>query len=107
MVAENGGVRCTCDIVAQEKQEAWWLYVADRKKHTLITAPVLICSLKEEEEVTLHRSARFSRFLFMWHYRLCVDCFKMNGYIWLCFLCNPSFTFMFVYCSVCNLAIIW
>ena len=40
-------------LALQDKQEAWWLYVADKKRHLLITAPVHVCSLKEEEEVRL------------------------------------------------------
>nr|KAG5706886.1 hypothetical protein BaRGS_021392 [Batillaria attramentaria] len=42
-----------CPYFPAEKQEAWWLYVADRKRHLLITAPVHVCSLKQEEEVVL------------------------------------------------------
>ena len=37
----------------QVKQEWWWLYIGDRKSHSLITAPVQLCSLKTEEEVPL------------------------------------------------------
>lgn len=40
-----------CDIL-QEKQEGWWLYVSDKKNHMLITAPVQILTLKDEEEVS-------------------------------------------------------
>jgi hypothetical protein len=40
-----------CWLFWQEKQEAWWLYVADKKRHLLVTAPVYVCSLKTEEEV--------------------------------------------------------
>ncbi|XP_076444580.1 translocation protein SEC63 homolog isoform X2 [Babylonia areolata] len=46
-----------CPFFPAEKQEAWWLYVADKKRHLLITAPVHVCSLKEEEEVKLKFSA--------------------------------------------------
>ncbi|XP_041351703.1 translocation protein SEC63 homolog [Gigantopelta aegis] len=46
-----------CPYFPLEKQEWWWLYVADRKRHQLITAPVQICSLKKEEEVQLKFSA--------------------------------------------------
>ncbi|KAI8482878.1 hypothetical protein Bbelb_394130 [Branchiostoma belcheri] len=41
----------------EEKQEWWWLYVADRKKHSLITAPCMVTSLQEEEEVELKFAA--------------------------------------------------
>ncbi|GFO42663.1 translocation protein sec63 homolog [Plakobranchus ocellatus] len=46
-----------CPYFSGEKQEAWWVYVADRKRHLLVTAPVHICSLKTEEEVELKFSA--------------------------------------------------
>ncbi|XP_064618130.1 translocation protein SEC63 homolog [Liolophura sinensis] len=46
-----------CPYFPIEKQEAWWVYVADRKAHMLITAPVQLCSLKREEEVKLKFSA--------------------------------------------------
>lgn len=46
-----------CPFFPDEKQEGWWLYVADRKKHMLITAPVQILSLKKEEEMQLKFSA--------------------------------------------------
>ncbi|XP_035687196.1 translocation protein SEC63 homolog [Branchiostoma floridae] len=41
----------------EEKQEWWWLYVADRKKHSLITAPCMVTCLQEEEEVELKFAA--------------------------------------------------
>ncbi|WAR09208.1 SEC63-like protein [Mya arenaria] len=46
-----------CPHFPDEKQEGWWLYVADRKNHMLVTAPVQILSLKKEEEMTLKFSA--------------------------------------------------
>lgn len=46
-----------CPFFPAEKQEAWWLYVADKKRHLLITAPVHICSLKTVEEIKLKFSA--------------------------------------------------
>ncbi|KAK7107985.1 translocation protein SEC63 homolog [Littorina saxatilis] len=49
--------RVHCPFFPADKQEAWWLYVADKKRHLLITAPVHVCSLKEEEEVKLKFSA--------------------------------------------------
>jgi hypothetical protein len=45
------------NMFLQEKHEWWWVYVADRKNHSLITAPVQICGLKEREEVQLKFSA--------------------------------------------------
>ncbi|KAK6187306.1 hypothetical protein SNE40_005367 [Patella caerulea] len=42
-----------CPYFPTDKHEWWWLYMADRKRHLLITAPVQICSLKTEEEIQL------------------------------------------------------
>uniref|UniRef100_H2YM46 J domain-containing protein n=1 Tax=Ciona savignyi TaxID=51511 RepID=H2YM46_CIOSA len=36
-----------------EKQEWWWVYVCDRKRHLLLTAPVMVCNLREEQEIEL------------------------------------------------------
>ncbi|GAB1295070.1 Translocation protein SEC63 homolog [Apodemus speciosus] len=36
-----------------EKQEWWWLYIADRKEQTLISMPYHVCTLKDTEEVEL------------------------------------------------------
>ncbi|CAF0943151.1 unnamed protein product, partial [Didymodactylos carnosus] len=44
--------RVFCPFFPEIKQECWWLYVADRKHHTLISAPVYLCTLKDEEEVS-------------------------------------------------------
>ncbi|ELU17583.1 hypothetical protein CAPTEDRAFT_160293 [Capitella teleta] len=46
-----------CPYFPVPKHEWWWLYVADRKNHLLITAPVQVCSLKHEEQVQLKFSA--------------------------------------------------
>ncbi|MCL4123746.1 UNVERIFIED_CONTAM: hypothetical protein GTU68_058152 [Idotea baltica] len=40
-----------------DKQEYWWTYVCDRKKHMLITAPYQITNLADEEEVQLKFTA--------------------------------------------------
>uniref|UniRef100_A0A8C5RST3 Translocation protein SEC63 homolog n=1 Tax=Laticauda laticaudata TaxID=8630 RepID=A0A8C5RST3_LATLA len=37
----------------EEKQEWWWLYIADRKEQTLISMPYHVCTLKDQEEVEL------------------------------------------------------
>ncbi|XP_018409038.1 PREDICTED: translocation protein SEC63 homolog [Nanorana parkeri] len=37
----------------EEKQEWWWIYIADRKDQTLISMPYHICTLKDQEEVEL------------------------------------------------------
>ncbi|OWK01347.1 hypothetical protein Celaphus_00018890 [Cervus elaphus hippelaphus] len=34
----------------EEKQEWWWLYIADRKEQTLISMPYHVCTLKDTEE---------------------------------------------------------
>nr|XP_002126467.1 translocation protein SEC63 homolog [Ciona intestinalis] len=36
-----------------EKQEWWWVYVCDRKRHLLLTSPVMVCNLRESEEIEL------------------------------------------------------
>lgn len=36
-----------------EKQEWWWIYIADRRDHTLVSMPYHVCTLKETEEVEL------------------------------------------------------
>ncbi|KAI5140375.1 Translocation Protein Sec63 [Manis pentadactyla] len=36
-----------------EKQEWWWLYIADRKEQTLISMPYHVCTLKDTEEIEL------------------------------------------------------
>ncbi len=38
-------------LLLKIKQECWWLYVADRKHYSLISAPVYLCTLKDKEEV--------------------------------------------------------
>ncbi|XP_053566580.1 translocation protein SEC63 homolog [Bombina bombina] len=37
----------------EEKQEWWWIYIADRKDKTLISTPYHVCTLKDQEEVEL------------------------------------------------------
>ncbi|XP_071549414.1 translocation protein SEC63 homolog isoform X2 [Panulirus ornatus] len=41
----------------EDKQEYWWTYVCDRKKHMLITAPYQITNLVDHEEVQLKFTA--------------------------------------------------
>uniref|UniRef100_A0A665V8W6 Translocation protein SEC63 homolog n=1 Tax=Echeneis naucrates TaxID=173247 RepID=A0A665V8W6_ECHNA len=36
----------------EEKQEWWWLYIADRRDQTLVSMPYHVCTLKDTEEVT-------------------------------------------------------
>nr|XP_033793376.1 translocation protein SEC63 homolog isoform X1 [Geotrypetes seraphini] len=37
----------------EEKQEWWWIYIADRKEQSLISMPYHICTLRSQEEVEL------------------------------------------------------
>lgn len=37
----------------EEKQEWWWIYIADRKDQTLISMPYHVCTLRDQEEVEL------------------------------------------------------
>ncbi|XP_025097112.1 translocation protein SEC63 homolog [Pomacea canaliculata] len=46
-----------CPFFPAEKQEGWWLYVANRKQALLVTVPVYVCSLKDKEEVKVKFSA--------------------------------------------------
>ncbi|XP_029655236.1 translocation protein SEC63 homolog [Octopus sinensis] len=46
-----------CPYFPIEKQECWWLYIADRKQKMLISAPVFISSLKYEEKIEVKFSA--------------------------------------------------
>uniref|UniRef100_A0A8C5GG61 Translocation protein SEC63 homolog n=1 Tax=Gouania willdenowi TaxID=441366 RepID=A0A8C5GG61_GOUWI len=36
----------------EEKQEWWWLYIADRRDQTLVSMPYHVCTLKDTEEVS-------------------------------------------------------
>lgn len=38
----------------EEKQEWWWLYIADRRDQTLVSMPYHVCTLKDTEEVSLY-----------------------------------------------------
>lgn len=46
-----------CPFFPEDKQEYWWTYVCDRKKHLLITAPYQITNLVDMEEVQLKFTA--------------------------------------------------
>lgn len=46
-----------CPYFPDDKQEYWWTYVCDRKKHMLITAPYQITNLVDHEEVQLKFTA--------------------------------------------------
>lgn len=46
-----------CPYFPDDKQEFWWVYVVDRKRFALVTAPLLVTSLVETEEVELKFTA--------------------------------------------------
>lgn len=37
----------------EEKQEWWWLYIADRRDQALVSMPCHVCTLKDTEEVSV------------------------------------------------------
>ncbi|GLH14484.1 AAEL007987-PA, partial [Gryllus bimaculatus] len=41
----------------KDKQEYWWVYISDRKSHTLLTPPYHVTALVEEEEIQLKFTA--------------------------------------------------
>ncbi|CAF2397134.1 unnamed protein product [Rotaria sp. Silwood2] len=49
--------RVFCPFYSEIKQECWWLYVADRKNYSLISAPIYLCTLKDDEEIEVKFSA--------------------------------------------------
>ncbi|KAK9503190.1 hypothetical protein O3M35_011812 [Rhynocoris fuscipes] len=46
-----------CPQFPDEKQEYWWVYMSDRKSKTLLTSPVHITALVDQEEVQLKFTA--------------------------------------------------
>lgn len=46
-----------CPYFPDDKQEYWWVYLVDRKRHALVTAPLLVTSLVEKEEFELKFTA--------------------------------------------------
>jgi len=46
-----------CPYFTDDKQEFWWVYISDRKTHSLITPPYHLTSLVTEEEVELKFTA--------------------------------------------------
>merc|ERR1719195_327392 len=46
-----------CPYYTDDKQEFWWVYISDRKTHSLITPPYHLTSLVNEEEVELKFTA--------------------------------------------------
>lgn len=46
-----------CPHYPDAKQEWWWVYLADRKSHKLVTLPQMVYDLKEEKEIQLQFTA--------------------------------------------------
>ena len=46
-----------CPYFTDDKQEYWWVYIADRKNHALVTPPNTVTSLVDREEVELKFTA--------------------------------------------------
>lgn len=46
-----------CPYFPDDKQEFWWVYIVDRKRNALVTAPLLVTSLVDTEEVELKFTA--------------------------------------------------
>lgn len=46
-----------CPYFADDKQEYWWIYLADKKKHALASIPVLMTNLTNKEEIELKFTA--------------------------------------------------
>jgi len=46
-----------CPYFTDDKQEFWWVYISDRKSHSLVTPPYHVTSLVNEEEVELKFTA--------------------------------------------------
>ena len=46
-----------CPYFPDDKQEYWWVYMSDRKRHALISVPYLMTNLVDKEEVELKFTA--------------------------------------------------
>ena len=46
-----------CPYFPDDKQEYWWIYLSDRKRHALISVPYLMTNLVDKEEVELKFTA--------------------------------------------------
>ncbi|CAG2110446.1 unnamed protein product, partial [Medioppia subpectinata] len=46
-----------CPYFPEDKQEYWWIYLSDKKRHALISAPYLMTNLVDKEEVELKFTA--------------------------------------------------
>ena len=47
----------TSCVVLQEKQEGWWLYMAEKRSRTMVTMPQRVTTLKDECSVRLSSTA--------------------------------------------------
>jgi len=48
---------CHAPYLPLPKQEHWWAYIVEKRSNSLVTAPTLVTSLKEEEDVELRFAA--------------------------------------------------
>jgi len=65
-----------CPYFTDDKQEHWWVYISDRKSHSLVTPPYHVTSLVTEEEVELKFTAPGKP----GHYTFTV-CVRSDGYL--------------------------
>nr|XP_006821135.1 PREDICTED: translocation protein SEC63 homolog [Saccoglossus kowalevskii] len=65
-----------CPFFPEVKQEWWWLYLADRKKHALVTTPTQICTLRDEEKSQIKFQAPPKPGTY--HYQVCL---KSDSYL--------------------------
>lgn len=54
-----------CPYFPDDKQEFWWVYIVDRKRFALVTAPLLVTSLVSTQDIELkftapHKPGTFS-----------------------------------------------
>ncbi|XP_071800761.1 translocation protein SEC63 homolog [Asterias amurensis] len=69
-----------CPYFPEVKQEWWWIYLADRKTHRIITLPQMIYDLVDEKDIELKFPAPVKG---LYQYQLCVrsDCYLDLDYI--------------------------
>lgn len=46
-----------CPYFPDDKQEFWWVYIVDRRRFSLVTAPLLVTNLVDSEEIELKFTA--------------------------------------------------
>ena len=52
-LCDMSSVSCFSCVVLQEKQEGWWLYMAEKRSRTMVTMPQGVTTLKDECSVRL------------------------------------------------------